>query len=73
VKTKLLHGDLEEEVYMKRLEVFAVKGKKELVCNLKKSLYGLKKSPRIGYQRFGTYILGLGFLRSRDDHYVYSR
>ena len=42
VKTTFLHRDLEEEIYMKQLEGFAVKGKKELVCKLKKSLYGLK-------------------------------
>ena len=42
VKTTFLHGDLEEEIYMKQPEVFMVKGKKELVCRLKKSLYGLK-------------------------------
>jgi len=49
-----------------------VKGKKDLVCKLKKSLYGLKQSPRMWYQNFDTYILGLGFVRSRADHYVYS-
>jgi hypothetical protein len=42
VKTTFLHGDLEEEIYMKQLEGFVVKGEKELVYKLKKSLYGLK-------------------------------
>ena len=42
VKTTFLHEDLEEEIYMKQPEGFFVKGKKELVCKLKKSLYGLK-------------------------------
>jgi hypothetical protein len=37
VKTTFLHGDLEEEIYMKQPEGFSVKGKKELVCKLKKS------------------------------------
>jgi hypothetical protein len=73
VKTILLHGDLEEEIYMKQPEGFVVKGKKELVCKLKKSLYGLKQSPRMWYQKFDTYILGLGFVRSRLDHCVYSK
>jgi hypothetical protein len=73
VKTTFLHGDLEEEIYMKQPEGFAVKGKKELVCKPKKSLYGLKQSPRMWYQKFDTYILGLGFVRSKVDHYVYSK
>jgi hypothetical protein len=47
VKTTFLHWDLEEEIYMKQPEGFVVNGKKELVCQLKKSLYGLKKSPRM--------------------------
>ena len=42
VKTMFLHGDLEEKIYMKQPEGFVVKVKKELVCKLKKSLYGLK-------------------------------
>ena len=42
VKTSFLHRDLEEYIYMKKHEFFAVKGKKELVCRLKNSLYGLK-------------------------------
>ena len=71
VKTSFLHGDLEEEIYMKHLEGFAVKGKKELVCKLKKSLYGLKQSPRMWYQKFDTFIQGLDFARSKADHCVY--
>ena len=71
VKTKFLHGDVEEEIYMKQPEGFAVKGKKELVCKLKKSLYGLKQSPRMWYQKFDTFIWGLGFIRSKADHCVY--
>jgi hypothetical protein len=67
VKTTFLHGDMEEEIYMKQLEGFVVKGNKELVCKLKRSLYGLKQSPRMWYQKFDTYILGLGFVRSRVD------
>jgi hypothetical protein len=55
------------------LHHFVVKDMKELVCKLNKSLYGLKQSPRIWYQKFDTYILGLGFVRSRDDHCVYSK
>jgi len=46
VKTAFLHGDLEEQIYMKQPEGFEVVGKENYVCLLKKSLYGLKQSPR---------------------------
>lgn len=42
VKTTFLHEDLEYEIYMKQCEGFIVKGKKELDCKLKESLYNLK-------------------------------
>jgi hypothetical protein len=71
MKTTFLHGDLEEEIYMKQVDGFAVKGKKEMICKLKKSLYGLKQSPRTWYQNFDTYMLRLGFTRSKEDHCVY--
>jgi hypothetical protein len=71
VKKTFLHGDLKEEIYMKQLEGFVVKGRKALICKLKKSLYGLKQSPRMWYRKFDTYMLGLGFTRSKEDHRVY--
>ena len=37
----------------------------------KKYLYGLKKSPRMWYQKFDTYMRGLGFARRKEDHCVY--
>jgi len=43
------------------------------VCKLKRSLYGLNQSPRIWYQKFDTCILSLGFVRSKANHYIYSK
>lgn len=42
INTMFLHEDLKEEIYMKQLEGFTLKGNKEPVCKVKKSLYGLK-------------------------------
>ena len=46
VTTAFLNGELEEVVFMKQPEGFVVQGQEHLVCRLKKSIYGLKQSPR---------------------------
>ena len=46
VKTIFLHGELEERIYMKQSEGFFQEGQENKLCLLKKSLYGLKQSPR---------------------------
>ena len=38
VKIAFLHGDLDEEIFIKQQEGFKVKGKENMVCKLKKSL-----------------------------------
>ena len=48
VKMAFQHGDLEEEIYMHQSEGFVEKDKENLVCQLRKSLYGLKQPPRQG-------------------------
>ncbi|GKV28962.1 hypothetical protein SLEP1_g37944 [Rubroshorea leprosula] len=71
VKTAFLHGDLEEEIYMKQPEGFEVQGKKNLVCKLKKSLYGLKQAPRQWYRKFDSFMGEHKFARTESDHCVY--
>lgn len=44
LKSAFLHGDLEEDIYMKQSQGFEVSG--DRVCKLKKSLYGLKQAPK---------------------------
>jgi hypothetical protein len=45
VKSSFLNGDLDEEVYMENLEGFELSDNHDLVCKLKKDLYGLKQCP----------------------------
>jgi hypothetical protein len=54
VKTACLHGDLDEEIYMEQLGVFAQNRNKKFVCRLKKSLYGLRQSLRQWYKKYLT-------------------
>ncbi|CAB3995164.1 Retrovirus-related Pol poly from transposon TNT 1-94 [Paramuricea clavata] len=44
VVTAFLNGTLDEDIYMEQPEGYVVPGKENLVCHLKKSLYGLKQS-----------------------------
>uniref|UniRef100_A0A2N9G0L4 Integrase catalytic domain-containing protein n=1 Tax=Fagus sylvatica TaxID=28930 RepID=A0A2N9G0L4_FAGSY len=46
VKTVFFNGDLEEEVYIKQPEGFPSSDGEQLVCKLKKSIYGLKQASR---------------------------
>src|ERR1044072_4488089 len=66
VKTTFLHGNLEEQIYMKQPGGFEETGQ-GLVCKLKRSLYGLKQSPRQWYKRFDSYMLKIGFVRCEYD------
>ncbi|TXG72378.1 hypothetical protein EZV62_000957 [Acer yangbiense] len=72
VKMTFLHGDLEEVIYMAQPEGFKEAGNENLVCRLKKSLYGLKQSPRQWYKCFDSYMLKIGYKRSEYDRCVYS-
>ena len=42
VKTRFLHGDLHEDIYMQQPKVFVETRRQDLVSKLKKILYGLK-------------------------------
>jgi len=44
VKSDFLHRDLKEEIYMENPQGYVHDS--SLVCNLQKSLYGLKQDPR---------------------------
>ena len=61
IKTAFLNGNLKEEVFMKQPEGFVVKCQEHLVCKLKKSIYGLKQSPRCWNIALHDHLCKIGF------------
>ena len=71
VKIALLHETLEQRIYMKQPNSFMEIGQEEMVCLLRRSLYGLKQSPHQWYHRFDSLVLSLGFIRCEHNCCVY--
>ncbi|CAL2264036.1 unnamed protein product [Prunus armeniaca] len=73
VKNAFLHGELEEEVFMKQPQGFADPRYPDFVCKLKKSLYGLKQAPRAWNAKFTRYLPAIGFQASQSDPSLFVR
>lgn len=63
VKYSFLNGDLEEEVYIEKLEGLNLGNDENLVCKLKKDLYGLKQASWAWYYRLDKYLQQQGFTK----------
>jgi Reverse transcriptase (RNA-dependent DNA polymerase) len=61
VKNVFLHGDLLDEVYMEISPGFSINHTVGKVCKFKKSLYGLKQSPRTWFDRFRKAMVGIEY------------
>lgn len=68
VKTAFLHGNLEERILTEQPEGYK-KGDK--VYLLKRSLYGLKQSPRQWNRRFNEFMRSQNFVRTLYDSCAY--
>lgn len=71
VKSAFLNGELEEGIYIEKPEGFPLLEDKDMVCKLKKSLYGLKEAPRTWYARLDSYLAKLGFAKGTKDNNLY--
>ena len=56
---------------MQQPQGYEVKGKENLVCRLKKRLYGLKKAPRKWYLKFHMFMTEQGYSGCNFDHCFY--
>ena len=73
VKTAFLNGELDERTLMEQPDGFVKKGDEDKVCLLKKSLYGLKQSPRQWNLKFDSFMQKLEFQKSKFDLCVYMK
>jgi hypothetical protein len=61
VNNVFLHGDILEEIYMDKPPGFIQNS--SLVCQIKKSLYGIKKASRAWYEKMESFLLSKFFFR----------
>ncbi|XP_073102506.1 uncharacterized protein [Elaeis guineensis] len=71
VKNAFLHGELQEEVYMDIPPGFSTAQTVGKVCQLRRSFYGLKQSPRAWFDRFRRAIIQMGYKQSNTDHTLF--
>ena len=73
VTITFMNGDLDEEIYMEQPPGCAVPGMEHKACTLKKSLYGLKQTPKQWYEKFHNTIISFRFVMNGSDACVYSK
>ena len=74
VVTAYLYGDLDTEIYMKIPDGIQLpkssgsKPRSVFSIRLKRSLYGLKQSGRMWYNRLSDYLIGKGYINNESDY-----
>ncbi|CAL9001453.1 unnamed protein product, partial [Prunus brigantina] len=71
VKNTFLHGDLEEEVYIDMPLGYGLSNNGRKVCRLRKTLYGLKQSPRAWFGWFIEVMKKYGYHQGNSDHTLF--
>lgn len=66
-----LNGTFNEEIYMFQLEGFAYLDHPKKICKFFKTIYGLRQSSRMWYERFNSYIMQTRFTKCIVDPNIY--
>ena len=70
VHSAFLHGDLNEEIFMRPPPGFRPSNP-NLVCKLRKLLYGLRRAPRQWFFKLASALQDNGFRQSPLDHSLF--
>ena len=66
-----LNGEMDCDVYMEQPEGFAVGDPREMVCLLKKSIYGTKQGGNRWNQKMRSVLEAIGYTQSYSDAFIY--
>nr|KAJ0224144.1 hypothetical protein LSAT_V11C200083770 [Lactuca sativa] len=70
-KTAILHGVLQEEIFLKQLTSFENEEFPNPVYRLDKDVYGLKQAPMPWYDMLSSYFLSSGYKRGKIDNTLF--
>jgi Reverse transcriptase (RNA-dependent DNA polymerase) len=68
-----LQGALEEKVYINLPPGHKMEKVSNMICRLKKSIYGLKQSPRAWYGKLSQFLTSCNFKVSNADNSLFSK
>jgi hypothetical protein len=72
VDNAFLHGDLDEDVYMRIPQGLTGTTDKQ-VCKLRKSLYGLKQASRQWYEKLSKILITIGYKQMHSDPTLFTK
>jgi hypothetical protein len=73
VKSAFLNGYINELVYVEQPPGFEDEKKSNHVYKLRKTLYGLKQTPRAWYERLRNFLLSKGFIMDKVDTTLFTK